>query len=146
MSSLVSLACLHAAKTRQLGRQLYCRPRGKAGMAVQLPSQRVSSLVSPACLHAAKTHGKRPAAPIPQAGRIGYNRFFGPSGCRLDRLIERVFSMAKSKKKAEVVFLVCKETGDYNYTLRRKPGGEKLSIKKYCPRLRKHTEHAEKKK
>ena len=49
--------------------------------------------------------------------------------------------MAKSKKKAEVVFLVCKETGDYNYTLRRKPGGEKLSIQKYCPRLRKHTEH-----
>ena len=54
--------------------------------------------------------------------------------------------MAKSKKKAEVVFLVCKETGDYNYTLRRKPGGEKLSLKKYCPRLRKHTEHTEKKK
>jgi len=54
--------------------------------------------------------------------------------------------MAKSKKKAEVVFLVCKETGDRNYTLRRKPGGEKLSRKKYCPRLRKHTVHAEKKK
>jgi large subunit ribosomal protein L33 len=54
--------------------------------------------------------------------------------------------MAKSKKKAEVVFLVCKETGDYNYTLRRKPGGEKLAIKKYCPKCRKHTEHAEKKK
>jgi large subunit ribosomal protein L33 len=54
--------------------------------------------------------------------------------------------MGKSKKKAEVVFLVCKETGDYNYLLRKKPGGEKLSLKKYCPRLRKHTEHAEKKK
>ena len=54
--------------------------------------------------------------------------------------------MAKSKKKAESVFLVCKETGDYNYTLRRKPGGEKLALKKYCPRLRKHTEHTEKKK
>jgi large subunit ribosomal protein L33 len=54
--------------------------------------------------------------------------------------------MAKSKKKAEVVFLVCKETGDYNYALRRKPGGEKLARKKYCPRLRKHTEHSEKKK
>ena len=37
--------------------------------------------------------------------------------------------MAKSKKKAEVVFLVCKEDGDYNYTLRRKPGGEKLSYR-----------------
>jgi len=55
-------------------------------------------------------------------------------------------AMAKSKKKAESVFLVCKETGDYNYVLRKKPGGEKLSLKKFCPRLRKHTEHAEKKK
>ena len=50
------------------------------------------------------------------------------------------------KKKAEIVFLVCEETGDHNYTLRRKPGGEKLKLKKYCPRLRKHTVHAEKKK
>ena len=52
----------------------------------------------------------------------------------------------KSRKKAESVFLVCDETGDYNYTLRRKSGGEKLKIKKYCPRLRKHTMHSEKKK
>jgi large subunit ribosomal protein L33 len=52
----------------------------------------------------------------------------------------------KSKKKAETVFLVCEETGDYNYTVRRKPGGEKLKLKKYSPRLRKHTMHAEKKK
>src|SRR5205823_14720018 len=57
-----------------------------------------------------------------------------------------VCSMAKSKKKAEVVFLVCDETGDLNYILRRKPGGEKLKLKKYCPRLRKHTLHTEKKK
>jgi large subunit ribosomal protein L33 len=54
--------------------------------------------------------------------------------------------MAKSKKKAEVVFLVCEESGDLNYVLRRKPGGEKLKLKKYSPRLRKHTLHAEKKK
>jgi large subunit ribosomal protein L33 len=54
--------------------------------------------------------------------------------------------MAKSKKKAEVVWLVCDETGDYNYTLRRKPGGEKLKLKKYSPRLRKHTLHSEKRK
>jgi len=52
----------------------------------------------------------------------------------------------KSKKKAETVFLVCKETGDYNYTLKRKSGGEKLELMKYSPRLRKHTRHAEKKK
>jgi large subunit ribosomal protein L33 len=54
--------------------------------------------------------------------------------------------MAKSKKKAEVVFLVCEETGNYNYSLWRKPGGEKLKLKKYCPKLRKHTVHVEKKK
>ena len=54
--------------------------------------------------------------------------------------------MAKSKKKAETIFLVCEECGDYNYSLKRKPGGEKLRLKKYCPRLRKHTFHNEKKK
>jgi large subunit ribosomal protein L33 len=54
----------------------------------------------------------------------------------------------KGKKKAETVFLVCEETGDYNYTLRRKPGGDrgKLKLKKYNPRLRRHTLHVEKKK
>ncbi len=54
--------------------------------------------------------------------------------------------MAKSKKKLEVMHLVCEETGDYNYTIRRKPGGEKLKLKKYSPRLRKHTVHVEKRK
>lgn len=52
----------------------------------------------------------------------------------------------KSKRKLETVFLVCEETGDYNYSLRRKSGGEKLKIKKFSPRLRRHTVHAEKKK
>ncbi len=52
----------------------------------------------------------------------------------------------KSKKKAESVFLVCEETGDYNYTVRRKSGGEKLKLRKYSPRLRRHTIHNEKKK
>ncbi len=52
----------------------------------------------------------------------------------------------KSKRKVEVVHLVCEETGDYNYTIRRKSGGEKLKIKKYSPRLRRHTLHVEKKK
>lgn len=50
------------------------------------------------------------------------------------------------KKKAETLFLVCKETGDYNYTIKRKPGGDKLELMKYSPRLRKHTLHSEKKK
>jgi large subunit ribosomal protein L33 len=52
----------------------------------------------------------------------------------------------KRKKKVETVFLVCEETGDYNYTIRRKLGGEKLRLKKYSPRLRRHTVHIEKKK
>lgn len=55
-------------------------------------------------------------------------------------------TMAKGKKKLEIIHLVCEETGDYNYTLRRKSGGEKLKVKKYSPRLRKHTLHNEKKK
>jgi len=54
--------------------------------------------------------------------------------------------MAKGKKRLEVIHLVCAETGDQNYTLRRKSGGEKLKVKKYSPRLRKHTLHNEKKK
>lgn len=55
-------------------------------------------------------------------------------------------SSGKRKKKVESVFLVCEETGDYNYTIRRKLGGEKLKLLKFCPRLRKHTMHVEKKK
>lgn len=52
----------------------------------------------------------------------------------------------RGKKKAETLFLVCEETGDHNYTVRKKPGGEKLKLSKYSPRLRKHTIHNEKKK
>ena len=55
-------------------------------------------------------------------------------------------AMAKGKRKLEVVHLACQETGDLNYTLRRKSGGEKLKVQKYSPRLRKHTLHVEKKK
>jgi large subunit ribosomal protein L33 len=54
--------------------------------------------------------------------------------------------MAKPKKKKEIVFLVCEETGERNYTIRKKPGTPKLTLMKYCPKLRKHTKHAEKKK
>ncbi len=52
----------------------------------------------------------------------------------------------RKKRKVDSVFLVCGETGDYNYTIRRKSGGEKLKLSKYSPRLRRHTEHVEKKK
>ena len=51
----------------------------------------------------------------------------------------------KSKRK-DTIFLVCEETGDYNYSVRKKGGGEKLRLKKFCPRLRRHTVHVEKKK
>lgn len=54
--------------------------------------------------------------------------------------------MAKPKKKKEVVFLVCEETGDRNYTLMKKAGTAKLELSKYSPRLRRHTKHLEKKK
>lgn len=52
----------------------------------------------------------------------------------------------KAKKKVETVHLVCEESGEYNYTIKRRTGGEKLRIKKFCPRLRKHTIHVEKRK
>jgi large subunit ribosomal protein L33 len=54
--------------------------------------------------------------------------------------------MAKPKKKKEIVFLVCEETGDRNYTILKKPGTPKLELSKFSPRLRKHTKHTEKKK
>ncbi len=55
-------------------------------------------------------------------------------------------SGGRKKRKVDSIFLVCEETGDYNYTIRRKLGGEKLKLMKYSPRLRKHTLHVEKKK
>ena len=54
--------------------------------------------------------------------------------------------MAKPKKKKEIVFLVCEETGDRNYSLLKKSGTTKLELMKYSKRLRKHTKHIEKKK
>ena len=54
--------------------------------------------------------------------------------------------MVKPKKKREIIHLVCSESGERNYTIRKKAGTPKLSLSKYCPRLRKHTVHNEKKK
>ncbi|MCB9891625.1 MAG: 50S ribosomal protein L33 [Planctomycetes bacterium] len=54
--------------------------------------------------------------------------------------------MARPKKKREIVHLTCSETGERNYTIKKKPGSPKLQLMKYCPRLRKHTMHTEKKK
>ena len=53
--------------------------------------------------------------------------------------------MAK-RKDLEIVHLVCQETGHQNYTLRKKRGKAKLEVKKFCPALRKHTLHVEKRK
>ena len=64
----------------------------------------------------------------------------------LTRILDTPMAGGKRKKKLETVFLVCEESGDHNYTLRRKVGAEKLKLKKYSPRLRKHTLHTEKKK
>lgn len=54
--------------------------------------------------------------------------------------------MAKRKKIAEIVHLVCKESGEHNYTLKKKRGETKLELSKYCPKLKKHTIHVEKRK
>jgi large subunit ribosomal protein L33 len=76
-----------------------------------------------------------------------YNSWFDVGvPARIDSFRGVESRMGKSKKKVETVFLVCDETGDYNYTLRRKSGGEKLKLMKYSRRLRKHTPHTEKKK
>jgi len=55
--------------------------------------------------------------------------------------------MAKSKAR-EYVWLQCSETGDLNYRVQvRTAGGmPKLKLKKYCPRLRRHSEHKIKRK
>ncbi len=36
--------------------------------------------------------------------------------------------MAKSKKKREIVHLVCSESGERNYTIRKRAGTPKLSL------------------
>lgn len=54
--------------------------------------------------------------------------------------------MAKKAAKGKVVVaLQCEECGDRNYTTLKKPGQDKLRLRKYSPRLRKHTWHVEKK-
>jgi large subunit ribosomal protein L33 len=53
--------------------------------------------------------------------------------------------MAKKKERVEQVWLVCEETGQRNYIIARRRG-IKVRVKKFCPKLRKHTWHAEKKK
>ena len=49
----------------------------------------------------------------------------------------------KSKDKWEKVWLVCEECGERNYMVTRKRG-LKLRFRKYCPKMRKHAWHSEK--
>ena len=51
-----------------------------------------------------------------------------------------------AKDKREYVMLVCSETGDINYYTSRAKTAPKLELKKYSPRLRKHTLHKLKRK
>jgi large subunit ribosomal protein L33 len=90
---------------------------------------------------------RRPEA-VPGGFRPGAQREglqAGPRSLPCSALPTRA-AMAKPKKKKEIVFLVCEESGDRNYTLFKKPGAQKLELSKYSPRLRKHTKHVEKKK
>ncbi len=105
------------------------------------------------CPTRSKLPGVQGSPPLGLARRLAGDTLRGPRE-PLSRSIRTVGSdpnqaqttMAKSKKKKEIVFLVCEETGDKNYTLLRRTGQEKLSLKKYCKRLRRHTIHIEKKK
>ncbi len=55
--------------------------------------------------------------------------------------------MAKSKAR-EYVWLQCSDCGDLNYRVevRTQGGTPKMTLKKYCPRTRGHTEHKIKRK
>jgi large subunit ribosomal protein L33 len=92
-------------------------------------------------------------AAAPGAGGAGRNELLRGLGQSLLSLAllnrgrpRPLAAMAKPKKKKEIVFLVCEETGDRNYTIFKKPGTNKLELMKYSPRVRKHTKHIEKKK
>jgi len=53
-----------------------------------------------------------------------------------------------AKENREKVWLQCTETGDLNYRTEIKVAGgpQKVELKKYCPRTRKHTVHKESRK
>jgi large subunit ribosomal protein L33 len=47
----------------------------------------------------------------------------------------------------EFVWLECTECGDRNYRVSKETRGtERLELKKYCPRMRRHTVHKESRK
>jgi ribosomal protein L33 len=51
----------------------------------------------------------------------------------------------KKKSGKEIYFLVCKETKEQNYTVVLDKTSKSKVFTKYCPRLRRHTEHTPKK-
>ena len=53
-----------------------------------------------------------------------------------------------AKENREMVWLQCTETNDLNYCTEIKVAGgvQKIEVKKYCPRLRRHTLHKIKRK
>jgi len=55
--------------------------------------------------------------------------------------------MAKGKAR-EYVWLQCKECGSLNYRteVRTQGGVPKITLNKFCPKMRKHTEHKIKRK
>ncbi len=79
---------------------------------------------------------------VPGVGRTHGMRSVEAGAARGGELI-----MAKSTKR-EWVFLQCTETGDLNYRtqVNVQGGMPKLELKKYSPRLRKHTVHKVKRK
>jgi len=57
-------------------------------------------------------------------------------------------SISMAKESREMVWLQCTETGDLNYRTEIKVAGgpQKVELKKYSPRLRRHTLHKVKRK
>jgi large subunit ribosomal protein L33 len=53
--------------------------------------------------------------------------------------------MAKQKENRNPITLACNECKERNYTTskNRKNDPERLSLTKFCPRCRRHTEHRE---
>ncbi len=58
------------------------------------------------------------------------------------------FGIPMAKESREMVWLQCTETGDLNYRTEIKVAGgpQKIEVKKYSKRLRKHTLHKVKRK
>jgi len=60
----------------------------------------------------------------------------------------QLWSVAMAKENREMVWLQCTETGDLNYRTEIKVAGgvQKVELKKFSKRLRKHTLHKVKRK